>query len=52
MAKNSCGGRTQSGPKSVPVSGYKRSTPGPKCYGPGKPGPKTVRVNPHKRSRP
>ena len=51
MAKG-CGGSTRPGPKSVPVKGHRRSTPGPFCYGDGKPGPKTVPVKPHKRSKP
>ncbi len=51
MAKK-CGGKSAHGPKTVPVSGHKRSTPGKTCHGPGKPGPKTVPVKPHKRSKP
>ena len=52
MAKKHYGGPKRSGPKSVPVKRYKRSTPGKTCHGPGKPGPKTVTVKPHKRSKP
>lgn len=51
MAKG-CGGRSGRGRKSVAVKPYRRSKPGPSCYGPGKPGPKTVSVRPHKRSKP
>lgn len=51
MAKN-CGGKTRPGPKTVPVKGHQRSTPGPNCHGPGKPGPKAVPVKSHRRSRP
>lgn len=51
MAKN-CGGKAGRGPRTVPVGGHRRSTPGSTCYGPGKPGPKTVSVRPHRRSKP
>lgn len=51
MAKH-CGGKAGRGPKTVPVGGYRRSTPGETCYGPGKPGPKTVIVRSHRRSKP
>ena len=51
MAKN-CNGKPGHGPKNVPVSGYRRSTPGTTCHGPGKPGPKTITVKPHRRSKP
>ncbi len=52
MGNKHCGGKPSSGPKTVPVKPYKRSTPGDGCYGPGKPGPKTVTVKPHRRSKP
>lgn len=52
MGKKHCGGKSASGPKTVSVKKYKRSTPGAMCYGPGKPGPKTVTVTKHKRSKP
>lgn len=52
MTKHCGGGRRRPGPKTVTVGGHRRSTPGPRCYGPGKPGPKTVRVKPHRRSKP
>lgn len=51
MAKR-CGGKPRHGRKTVGVGGYRRTTPGAKCYGPGKPGPKSVTVRPHRRSKP